>query len=198
MATVLLARHGETAWNRAGRVQGWAPTRLTERGRAQAGDLAGTVAARDPDRLVASDLCRARETAERIAAATDLPVETDRRWRERDVGRLQGLDAATIYDRFPRLSLDAAGPAALAAAPEGGESLAAVRDRVLDAWSDLRAALDPGTTSVVVAHAVPIDAVRAAATGRDFAAAVRDGGPDPGQAVELRVDDGVSVIGGTD
>ncbi|MFB6282206.1 MAG: histidine phosphatase family protein [Haloferacaceae archaeon] len=197
MATVLLARHGETAWNRAGRLQGWAPTDLTDRGRAQARELATAAAARDPDRLVASDLLRARRTAERIGTAADLPVGTDRRWRERDAGRLQGLDAAAVYDRFPRLSLADAGEDALRARPEGGESLAAVRERVLDAWADLRAALDPGATAVVVTHAVPIDAVRAAATGWSFAAAVREGGPDPGGMLEVRIgEDGPSVRDG--
>lgn len=198
MATVLLARHGETAWNRAGRVQGWAPTRLTDRGRAQADDLAAAVAAAEPDRLVASDLTRARETAERVAAATGLGVETDRRWRERDAGRLQGLDADGLYERFPRLSLadDDASADAVDARPPGGESLAAVRERVLDAWTDLRADLAPSATAAVVTHAVPIDAVRAAAAGREFAATVRDGGPDPGGVVEVRIEDGSAGVRG--
>lgn len=195
MATVLLARHGETAWNRAGRVQGWAPTRLTDRGREQARDLAATVEGDDPDRLVASDLRRARATARRVAAATALSVETDRRWRERDLGRLQGLDEATLYDRFPRLSLVRHGEDALAARPEGGESLAAVRERVLDAWADLRATLDPAATAVVVTHAVPIDVVCAAATGRDLAATILDENRETGGVVELRVGDGVRRVG---
>jgi probable phosphoglycerate mutase len=194
MATVLLARHGETDWNRAGRVQGWAPTRLTDRGRAQADDLAATVAARDPDRLIASDLLRARQTAERVASATGLSVETDRRWRERDVGRLQGLDETTLYERFPRLSLADAGADALDARPEGGESLAAVRERVEDAWTDLRTALDPAATAVVVAHAVPIDAVCAAATGRAFAETVLDADRDTGTVVELETREGETVV----
>lgn len=198
MATVLLARHGETAWNRAGRVQGWAPTRLTDRGRRQAHDLAETIAGRDPDRLVASDLARAHGTAERVAAVAGLPVETDRRWRERDWGRLQGLDAEAVYDRFPRLSLTAAGTDALSAAPEGGESLAAVRERVRDAWADLRADLAPGATAVVVTHAVPVDAVCATATGRDFADRLLDDGLPPGGVVELRASGGVSVVGALD
>ncbi|MFB6302991.1 MAG: histidine phosphatase family protein [Haloferacaceae archaeon] len=196
MATVLLARHGETAWNRAGRVQGWAPTRLTERGRAQARDLATTVAAHDPDRLVASDLPRARETADRVAAATGLDVETDRRWRERHWGRLQGLDADGLYERFPRLSLTATGGDALDTSPEGGESLTAVRERVHDAWADLGTDLAPAATAVVVSHAVPIDAVCASATGRDFAEALLDSDRDTGTLIELRVEGGRTEVAG--
>ncbi|MFB6196640.1 MAG: histidine phosphatase family protein, partial [Haloplanus sp.] len=45
MTTVLLARHGETTWNRDGRLQGWAPTPLTDRGHDQARALAAAVAA---------------------------------------------------------------------------------------------------------------------------------------------------------
>ncbi|PSP97202.1 hypothetical protein BRC89_12390 [Halobacteriales archaeon QS_4_70_19] len=70
MTTVLLLRHGETTWNRQGRIQGWAPTPLTERGHEQA-RRAGTAIADtyDVDRVVASDLRRTRETtAEALSA----------------------------------------------------------------------------------------------------------------------------------
>lgn len=194
MATVRFARHGETAWNRAGRVQGWAPTRLTDRGRDQADALA-TRPDRPPDRLVASDLPRAVETAERLAAATGRAVETDERWRERDWGRLQGLSAAGLYERFPRFSLmDGDAAEAMAARPEGGESLRAVQARVLDAWGDLRAALSPDATAVVVTHAVPICVVVAAAAERDPAAVLRDCAPETGTTVDLRVTDGEATV----
>ncbi|AIJ22146.1 conserved protein, phosphoglycerate mutase family protein [Amycolatopsis methanolica 239] len=71
---VHLVRHGQSAWNVAGRVQGQSPRAgsLTAAGRAQAAalDVAGTV-------LVSSDLPRARETAEIIAARLGLPVLVD-------------------------------------------------------------------------------------------------------------------------
>jgi hypothetical protein len=51
--TAVLVRHGETAWNREGRVQGWAPTSLTDRGREQARTLGAHLAsAYDVDRAV--------------------------------------------------------------------------------------------------------------------------------------------------
>lgn len=194
MATVRLVRHGETAWNRDGRVQGWAPTELTDRGRAEARALAARID--DPDRVVASDLRRARATAERITGPT--PPTTDARWRERDWGRLQGLDDGALYERYPRFSL-AGGDreTAMTARPEGGESLRETRSRVLDAWADLRASLDPDATAVVVTHAVPIAVVRAASTGRAPAVAILDGGVGTGETVTLRVGTaGASVVGG--
>ena len=66
MATVLLARHAETAWNRERRLQGWAPSRLTDRGREQAAALAARLSERSIDRLVSSDLERSTETADRV------------------------------------------------------------------------------------------------------------------------------------
>lgn len=190
MARVLLARHGETAWNREGRVQGWVPTALTDRGREQARALAKRVERRyDPDRLVASDLRRARATAERIAATTGVTVEVDERWRERNWGRLRGRRADDLYERFPRFSLADDDPGdGMAVRPEGGESLRETRARVLDAWSDLRTGLDPDAMAVVVTHAVPVAVIRAAATDRDPAAAIRDGNHGTGAALELVVD----------
>ena len=91
MGRVLLVRHGQTTWNRAGRVQGWAPTPLTERGRAQAEALADHLATEgDLDLLRASDLRRALETAEYVARATGLEARAESAWRERDFGCLQG------------------------------------------------------------------------------------------------------------
>lgn len=62
--TVLLVHHGETTWNRERRVQGWAPTGLTERGEEQARAAGRAIAAEHAvDRIVTSDLRRTAETA---------------------------------------------------------------------------------------------------------------------------------------
>ena len=62
MSRVLFVRHGETTWNREGRIQGWASTPLTGRGRDQARATGELLRAAGVDRIVASDLQRARET----------------------------------------------------------------------------------------------------------------------------------------
>jgi len=98
----LLIRHGETAWNSTGRWQGHAPVPLNEAGMAQSAAL-GRYLARNGFRICAvysSDLKRALQTAEAIGAALGLPVLTDVRLREVDLGDWQGLtrEEAEVWD----------------------------------------------------------------------------------------------------
>jgi broad specificity phosphatase PhoE len=89
--TVLLARHGETDDNRPPlRFQGWRDTPLNDRGRRQARELAASLASRGIASIWASDLSRARETAEIVAAAIRRPVCLDGRLREGYRGRWEG------------------------------------------------------------------------------------------------------------
>jgi probable phosphoglycerate mutase len=168
MATVLLARHGETTWNRSGRVQGWAPTPLTERGHDQAAALGAAFAsAFDVDRLVSSDLRRAVETARHVARVTGVDPETDVGWRERDFGSLQGLSVTELFGDHPEYALGQSGVAAATARPDSGETVIESRDRVLDAWERLRADLSPDETVVVVAHGGPIRLLLGSIRGYD-------------------------------
>ena len=157
MATVLLARHGETTWNRSGRVQGWAPTPLTERGHEQAAALGAYLAAAyDVDRLVSSDLRRAEETVRHVATATGVDPAFEPAWRERDFGCLQGLSVSELFGDHPEFALTASGAAAATARPDSGETLVENRERVLDAWDRLHADLAGDETVVVVSHGGPI------------------------------------------
>ncbi len=99
--TILLARHGETDWNREGRLQGHADPPLNDRGREQARELALRLAGVGLDAIYASDLRRALETAEVVAAAHALPVTRDAGLREIDVGSWSGLTREKIEERFP-------------------------------------------------------------------------------------------------
>ena len=157
MATVLLARHGETTWNRSGRVQGWAPTPLTERGHEQAAALGTHLAsAYEIDRLLTSDLRRAQETARHVARETGIDVVSDPAWRERDIGCLQGLTVSEQLDEHPEYALSRSGVAAATARPDSGETLVESRERVLGAWERLHADVDRDETVVVVSHGGPI------------------------------------------
>src|SRR5262249_12567689 len=85
VTTLLLARHGETDWNRARRWQGHADRPLTERGWAQAAALAERLADIALDAVYASDLRRARDTAAVVAARQGIEVIELRELREVDV-----------------------------------------------------------------------------------------------------------------
>lgn len=101
MTTILLARHGETDWNREGRWQGWADPPLNDTGRAQARELAEQLRGTPFDAVYSSDLQRARETAEILAEPHGVPVIVDRDLREIDIGSWSGLTRAEIAERFP-------------------------------------------------------------------------------------------------
>jgi probable phosphoglycerate mutase len=138
MTTLLLARHGETDWNRELRIQGSSDIELNELGRRQARYLAQELTDVDLDAIYASDLSRASETAAAVAATHGLDVTLDPRLRERTFGSWEGLT---------REDLDAM--------PEGarhdGETDDEVRERVLAAVHDIAAA-HPGEQVLVVSH----------------------------------------------
>src|SRR5687768_7173665 len=85
---LFLLRHGQTDSNAAGVVQGHLPVPLNDLGRRQAALLAArlTVASPRIGRVISSDLPRAAQTAQPIAAALGLSIEFDAAWRERTRG----------------------------------------------------------------------------------------------------------------
>jgi broad specificity phosphatase PhoE len=99
--TILLIRHGQTAWNALGRWQGHTDIPLNETGRAQAQAVARRLQGWKLTAVYASDLLRAKETAEIIAAPHGLPVYTDPNWRERGLGIMEGLTNPEIDKLFP-------------------------------------------------------------------------------------------------
>lgn len=156
MTTLLVVRHGETAWNRNRRVQGWAPVGLTDTGHAQAKAVADRLAEQyTVDRLISSDLNRTLETARHIARAVDCEPTPDRRFRERDFGVLQGLGYGELFLGYPEFTLTEVGYTAARARPEGGESLIDQRERVLGAVTELIADCEDETV-VIVTHGGPL------------------------------------------
>ena len=150
MTSFLLLRHGETVWNRAGRLQGWQDSPLSEAGCVQAEALAARLADEPVDLLVASDLGRTRETAAPIAARLGLDVVSDAGLRERCYGELEGLTWAEIEHAHPRayarlVARDADYVVA------GGESATQFRARVVAALERL-AREHPGASVAVVTH----------------------------------------------
>lgn len=160
---LLLIRHGETAWNRATRIQGHTDIPLSPLGLAQAERLAQALADETLDAIYASDLSRARQTAEALARTRGLAVQLDADLRERAFGRFEGLSWDEISEGFPddaarwrRREPDFA--------VGGGESLTTFSARCLRAVRRAATA-HPGRTIAVVAHGGVLDCLYRAATG---------------------------------
>jgi probable phosphoglycerate mutase len=127
---VVLIRHGETEWNRAGRIQGYyADSPLTAAGEAQARALGACLAGDALERLYSSDLGRTRQTVAPIAQSTALPVEFDIAFRERSYGSFEGLTYADIERDFPEDYRKFTSRDPAHAAP-GGESPRQFHDRI--------------------------------------------------------------------
>ena len=89
--SITLVRHGESTWNDLGLIQGQNDlAELTDLGREQARAVARTLKSLGFDRLVTSDLARARQTAEIIGSELDLALAPDSLLRERCFGVLEG------------------------------------------------------------------------------------------------------------
>ena len=103
MLTLILTRHGQAAPGDL-MLGGQLDLRLTPEGREEADALARRLAGVRIDRIIASPMLRALETAQAIA--TGRPVEVDERLRELDYGRWEGLTYAEIEARDPELRRD--------------------------------------------------------------------------------------------
>jgi len=152
--TLILVRHGETEWNLAGRIQGHSDSRLTARGAEQGRRAAERLAGLDIAAVYASDLGRARETGELIAAPHGLPVKTVQELRERCYGAFEGRTAEEIRAAdpyaFERWLGDRQG-----LAPPGGETQQELSERVMGALGEIAGA-HPGGTVAVATHGGPI------------------------------------------
>jgi probable phosphoglycerate mutase len=166
---VLAIRHGETAWNVDTRIQGQLDIPLNETGQRQARRLALALAAEPISAIYASDLWRAYETAQSIAAATGLEVIPDEGLREREFGLFQGKTFAEIEAIWPEQSLRWRKRDPAFAPEGGGESLLAFRERITRTAHHL-AARHPGQQIVLVAHGGVLDVLYRAATGQELQA----------------------------
>ena len=129
MGQLFIVRHGETVWNREGRIQGHTDVALSERGVEQATRLANRLGEITFDAAYTSDLCRASATASLILQDRDVPFHPTPRLREYHKGAFEGMTEADLRSRFPDeypsyVSKD------LDYAPEGGESTRDVSDRM--------------------------------------------------------------------
>jgi probable phosphoglycerate mutase len=149
VSRLFLVRHGESAWNAEGRLQGQADAPLSELGREQARGLSLPAGP-----AVASDLSRAADTAA-LAGFADVPK--DPRWRERGLGEWE-----------THLEAEVATPEQMAAfrrgdlVPPGGEAWGNFQARVAAAAADL------AEDTIVFTHGGCVRALVAEITGADY------------------------------
>lgn len=163
MTILTLVRHGETDWNAGQRIQGSTDIPLNDTGRAQAREVAATLAADLSGRevvVVSSDLSRAAETADTIAAA--LGTTVTRRLpglRERSYGDAEGMDAPTFAATYGQWNT---------AQVPNAEEWPLVRERALTAIAEVVAETPEGVDVIAVAHGALIREVIMHATDGEF------------------------------
>ena len=151
---LLYLRHGETDLNKEHKMQGVPGISLNERGREQLARAAKRLEDEDISLIVASDLDRARESAEIVAEHLGLPVATDPRLREQSLGEWEEkswprLAEFTSDDEVESFLCD------LDFAPPGGETKRSVLTRATEVFEELRLG-HPGETVLVVSHGGPL------------------------------------------
>jgi probable phosphoglycerate mutase len=148
MVRLLLIRHAATAWTVQGCFQGQTDVPLSCHGRRQAAALAQRLGSETLHRLYASDLQRAWETAQAIAAPHALHVHAESGWREMAFGRWEGLTYAEVQQRDAQ-NLAAWERDQLHNAPPGGETLLHMTERVRAAYVSMLAASQDKTVGLV-------------------------------------------------
>ncbi len=156
--TIYLLRHGETVWNRIGRLQGQIDVPLTRLGLSQADAMGRTlkdVLGTPPDHLISSPLGRTRQTASIVAEHLGIPfdqIEMDPRLMEITLGDFDGapgwdwIDSRLSSDDRDRYHADRWN-----FRYPNGECSQDVQDRVRPVLEEVRAR---GGISVIVAHGV--------------------------------------------
>jgi broad specificity phosphatase PhoE len=170
----LLMRHGETAWNRAGRVMGRNPIELDAEGRAQVERAVPLARELGIEVIVSSPQPRARQSAEIIAAGIGTAaIGEDERLAEVQYGRWEGMVFDDLikdpeYVRYRERPLDCPTP--------GGETIEQVQSRGIEAIAGAIGA-NPGRRILFVSHGDIIRTVLAHFMGLDL-----------GQFRRLRID----------
>ncbi|WP_298176350.1 bifunctional RNase H/acid phosphatase [Saccharomonospora sp.] len=154
---LLLLRHGQTPMSVDRRYSGLGDVTLTELGTRQAEAAAKRIAALEDlgesVHVVASPLMRATQTAQKVADALGVRVETHRELRETDFGEWEGLTFTEAAQRDPELHRRWLRNTSVR--PPGGESFDEVHRRVRRACNDVVARYG-GETVVIVSHVTPI------------------------------------------
>lgn len=160
---IIAIRHGETAWNALGRIQGHTDIGLNDNGHAQAQQVAQALSGEALDAIYSSDLQRAWQTAQAIAAVTAAPLHAEPGLRERCFGSFEGSSFAQIAQQQPQAAELWRKRDVQFAPPDGGESLLQLHERIAAAVQRVAAAHIGGHIALV-AHGGVLDMLYRLAT----------------------------------
>jgi alpha-ribazole phosphatase/probable phosphoglycerate mutase len=149
--TVLyLIRHGQTTWNAERRLQGQRDSPLSEKGAKQADAVARRLAGTPLSAIYASDLSRARDTAEIVNARHRLPLMLRKDLREVNLGEWEGRTVTELERDESEADLLAKWRAdSVKNRPPGGERLEELQTRVVNALEEIVTAHPDGEAAVV-------------------------------------------------
>ena len=165
---IVAVRHGETAWNVDTRIQGHLDIPLNDTGLWQAAQLGQALSGEPIAAIYASDLQRAHATGQAVAHTTGARLVAEPGLRERSFGHFQGRTFAEIEAELPEHARRwrQRDPHF---APEGGETLVQLRERIA-ATTHRLAAQHTGGLVVLVAHGGVLDVLYRLATGQELQA----------------------------
>lgn len=154
---IVLIRHGETAWNQEGRVQGLTDTSLNDTGVRQAESLALALKEERLNAIYSSPLRRALDTARVIAEQHGLQVQVEDDLREMDVGDMDGLTYKELRERYADFMKEWSENVSTLKMP-GGEHISELQERAWQTIQDI-VSKHPGATVAVVSHNFVIQSI---------------------------------------
>ena len=152
MGSWYLVRHGETDWNRSGRIQGHTDVPLNDNGKREIGLLAERLTRHSFAAVYSSDLSRTSESAGIIVNGHEVSVVSDSDLREFSYGEWEGLSIREIEAQFPNAYAQLMGAEDSSFVAPGGESSAQVLDRVRRFCARVEERNTEGGDILVVAH----------------------------------------------
>lgn len=163
MTEIWLIRHGQTDWNVLGKFQGQTDVPLNETGLQQAHELAEKLTVEPFAAIYSSDLSRAYQTAQALAAKMLLPVQRDTRLREICQGEWEGMDLHQVITKY-NVDIRIPNQDPVVSRAPGGESVAEVAARMVEVAREI-ANKHPRSKVLLVTHGMACACLYCAAKG---------------------------------
>lgn len=155
---IYITRHGETLWNKEGKMQGWLNSDLTEEGILNAKKLGESLKDIDFDRIYSSPLGRAYETAKYIRGDRNIPIILEENLKEMGFGIWEGMGNTKVNELYPEQKHDFWNQPHLYLPVDGGESYQQLIDRVANTLQEIIKS-ESGEIILLVTHAAVIKAI---------------------------------------